>query len=67
MWNLKTNKQTNKKLHKLIDTENRVVAARDGGRGGTVSKGIGKMDEGDQKIQTMHNMVTIVNNTVLHI
>ena len=42
MWNLK-NKQTK---NKLIDTENRLVVARDG------MWEMGKMDEGGQKVHT---------------
>ena len=39
MWNLK-------QTHKLIDTENRLVVARDRGCG----KGVGKMGDGGQKV-----------------
>ena len=67
MWNLQ--KQTK---NKSIDTENRLVFARDG------VWEMGKMDEGGQKVQTFSykknkscecacSMTTVVGNTVLHI
>ena len=40
VWNLK------KKKHKLIETENRLVVARDG------DLGLEEMSKGDQKVQT---------------
>lgn len=42
MWNLNNNNK--KPKNKLTDTENRLVAVR--------GWGMGKMEEGDQKIQT---------------
>ena len=67
---MESKRKTNRKS-KLIDTENRLVAARDG-------VGVGKMGEGNQKVQTSsyklnksegcnESTATIVNNTVLHI
>ena len=75
MWNLKT-KQNQKKPQtnklELIDTENRLWLPEIEG------KGVGEMGEGTEKVQIpthkmgkpldgTYSMMTIVNNTVLHI
>ena len=65
MWNLE--KKRKEKNRKLIDIENRLVVASGGGWGG---------GWGGQNMQTSvyichgdvtYSMVTIVNNTVLHV
>ena len=55
----------------LIDTDNRLLVAKGS------QCGVGKMGKGSQKLQSsiykisheevMYSMVTIVNNTILHI
>ena len=51
MWNLqvkvKPNKTKNENYPELIDTENRLVVARDGGRGN------GKLGGGGQKVEML--------------
>lgn len=67
MWNLKAKTKTKEKL---IDTGNRLVGAR-GRRFGGMSDGVKRykflvikqLSYGD----TVYNMATVVNNTVLHV
>ena len=64
-------KTKNKPKNKLLDTENRLVVARDSGRGWGVSKWVKGVKRYKIPVISprgiMYSIVTIVNNTVLYI